>query len=82
MSPATLRPMAKKKNTPSQQPSKSQTAVVRIDADLARMVNIVATVTGEEVAAILSPLIRSKLEERYAEIVRKLGDELPDDSKE
>lgn len=52
------------------------TAVVRIDADLARMASIIATATGRDVAAVLSPLLRSQLEREYAKTVATLGQEI------
>jgi hypothetical protein len=58
------------------QPATGGTTPVRIDADLARMANIIATVTGEDVSTVLSPIIRPQLEARYANVVRQLNDGL------
>lgn len=68
---ATLTRMGRKKK-----PEEAQTAVVRIDADLARMASIIATATGRDVAAVLSPLLRAQLEREYAKTVATLGQEI------
>jgi hypothetical protein len=65
----------KPKNQPSGQPQ-PKTAVVRVESDLARMLNIISTATGEDVSDILSPYIRPFVEKRYAEVVQQLGREV------
>lgn len=69
--PATLSRMGRKKK-----PEEAQTAVVRVDADLARMASIIATATGRDVAAVLSPHLRPHLEREYAKVVATLGQEI------
>jgi hypothetical protein len=77
MASDTLDRMARKKKPDAAgQQAPAGTAVVRIDADLARMANIIATVTGEDMSAVLSPLLRPQLEARYAKVVRQLHENL------
>lgn len=71
----TLPCMARKKQPPVAAPSQT-TAPVRIHADLVRMANIISTATGADVAEILSPILRPHLEARYADVVRKLNQEI------
>ena len=39
----------------------------------------IATVTGEDMSAILSPILRPQLEARYAKVVRQLNQDLGED---
>lgn len=66
--------MAKKKSDSAVE--KKPTAVVRIEADLVRMLGIISSATGQDVAEIISPLLRSPVERRYSEVVQQLGKEL------
>jgi hypothetical protein len=68
--------MGRKPKKPAADQPKKATAVVRIDADLARMLNIISTATGEDVSDILSPQARPYIEKRYAEVVQQLGKEV------
>jgi hypothetical protein len=73
---ATLDRMPRKpKNQPAEQP-KPSTGVVRLEADLVRMLNIISTATGQDVSEILSPQVRAFVERRYAEVVQQLGREI------
>jgi hypothetical protein len=77
--PATLERMAKKQSKPAadaNKPERKGTAVVRIASDLARKVNIISTATGEDVADILSPMVREQIEARYIKVIRELGQEI------
>jgi hypothetical protein len=40
------------------------------------MLNIISTATGQNVAELLSPLVRPAVERRYAEVVQQLGKEI------
>jgi hypothetical protein len=69
--------MPRKTSKPAAQlPGRRPTAVVRVEADLARMLSIISTATGEDISDILSPQIRPFVERRYAEVVQKLGQEI------
>jgi hypothetical protein len=76
MSSATLQPTMPRKKKTSDQDAPAGTAPVRIHADLARMAGIIAKATGEDVSDIISPILRPKLEAKYAEVIRELSDEL------
>jgi hypothetical protein len=69
----------KPKKPPAEGPGRKPTAVVRVEADLARMLSIISTATGEDISDILSPLVRAHVERRYAEVVRQLGQEIKGD---
>lgn len=73
----TMARMGRKKNTPEE----SQTAVIRVDADLARMASIIATATGRDVSSVVSPLLREQLEREYAATVERLGSEMKKEKK-
>jgi hypothetical protein len=51
---------------------KSTTDVVRVEADLAKMANVIATVEGISVSDLISPHLRPFLKKRFAEAVEKL----------
>jgi hypothetical protein len=78
MPPATLAPMARKPRNAGKTPDSPGpgTTPVRIAADLARMLSIIATALGKDVSEILSPHIRPFVEAQYAEVVKQLGREI------
>jgi hypothetical protein len=85
MPTATLPRMARKKSNqkqtqqgPQGEQARPGTSVIRVESDLVRMLGIIATATGAEVSAIVSPLIRPAVERRYAEVIQQLYGELPD----
>jgi len=73
---ATLPRMGKKKSPEQPTPSKQPTDVVRVEADLARMLAIISTATGESISDIISPILRPLVSRRYEEVVRQLGEEV------
>ncbi len=75
MPPVTLDHVGRKKASESTTPKK-ETALIRVDADLARKLSIISATDGEDIASIVSPLIRAKVEQRYADSVRKLGEDV------
>jgi hypothetical protein len=66
----------KPKKPAAEEEPKKATAVVRIEADLARMLNIISTATSVDVSDILSPQVRAYVEKRYAEVIQLLGKEI------
>ena len=73
---ATLAAMPRKpKKKADGQEARPATDVVRIEADLARKVSIIATVTGTSVSDLLSPHLRPFIEREFAKAVQKLNAE-------
>lgn len=68
---ATMSHMARKKKAPE-----VTTAVVRVESDLARMAGIIATATGRDVSAVISPMLRNLLEREFAKVIATLGEEI------
>jgi len=76
MSPSTMPHMGRKRKSGNDQPTTPGTGTIRVHSDLARMLAIIATATDQDTADFVSPLIRSAVERRYAEVVRQLGQQI------
>ncbi len=74
---ATIERMGKRK---AQQPqdgdetAKKQSTLIRVEADLAYMLAVIAAIEGVNVSDIASPCLRTFVEKRYAEALKKAAD--------
>jgi hypothetical protein len=73
---ATLVGMGRKRASETPEPKK-QTSLIRVDADLARWLAIISTATGQDIAAIVSPILRPHVVRLHADAVRKIAEEGP-----
>jgi hypothetical protein len=71
MSIATLVNMAKKQKTDP--PEKKPSAVIRVEGDIAHMLNTIASWRKKDVPDIASPILRAKVEQLFAEVHREMG---------
>ncbi len=82
MASVTLDIMPKPRGRPPKpEEERKPTASIRVEADLAQMLTIITTVTKENTSDIISPLIRSAVEKRYDEMVKRLAQERKGDKR-
>lgn len=80
MSHVTLAGMAKKKTPPGQTPEspRMSTTTIRVSVDIAEKLSIIAAARRTDVSEIASPMLRAQVDRLYVEVVRELGDSLPE----
>lgn len=52
------------------------TAVIRVSAEIARQLDIIATVTRKSISEIASPILQAPVEELFKKAVKDLSDEV------
>src|SRR5262245_29216469 len=81
MEAATVARMPKKRKAPAGAEPPKGTAAVRVESDLARMIAVIAAVSGEAASDIISPILRPAVGRRYRDVARQLGREVEEGEK-
>lgn len=75
-----LMPRKKKQQSETESTEAVGTSLIRVDADLAEMLGIIAARKKRQfsIAAFVSPIIRPHVAKLYAELVREMANKLTD----